>query len=174
MGLTLLYQGLKTLIFTGTFENKVDAKGRVSIPAAFRALIQGSASGELALFPSFRFPCLEGMSFDMLSALSKQAGKVSLFSKGKPNPFSILFRSTLRLHIDDAGRITLPEVMIKKANLGKTAVFTGDGHSFQIWSAEAHATQMAQDMADLADFDDLDALESDFAAAAAEVMGAPA
>ena len=154
------------MIFTGTFENKVDAKGRVSIPAAFRALIQGTPSGELALFPSFRLNCVEGMAFDMLAALSRQAGKVSLFSKTKANPFSILFRQTHRLHLDDAGRITLPEALIAKAGLKKTAVFTGEGHAFQIWSPAAHQAQIDQDMADLAALSDLDDLESDFAAAA--------
>lgn len=158
------------MIFTGTFENKVDAKGRVSIPAAFRALIQSSKSRELALFPSFRFSCLEGMSFDLLSALARQGSKVSLFAKGKANPYSILFRSTQRLNIDDAGRITLPDSFIERAGLNKTAVFTGEGHAFQIWSPEAQAQQAAEDMAALEATGDLDALEADFAAAAAEVM----
>ena len=168
----LRFKGLNVFIFTGTFENKVDAKGRVSIPAAFRALIQNSKSGELALFPSFRFACLEAMSFDFLGALSRQSGsKVDLFTKGTVNPLSILFRSTHRLHIDDAGRITLPEALIAQAGLSKTAVFTGGGHSFMLWSPEAYAQQAADDRAYVDQEIKAGDVEFDFAAAAMEVMG---
>ena len=157
------------MIFTGTYENKVDAKGRVSVPAPFRALISGSASRELALFPSFRFSCLEGMSFDTLTALSQQAGvsQVNLFEASRPNRFSLLFRSTQRLHIDDAGRVSLPDSLITQAGLSKTAVFTGEGHSFLLWSPEAHAAQVQADMAALAAESEAD-LSVDFALVAKE------
>ena len=158
------------MIFTGTFENKVDAKGRVSIPAAFRALIQASKSRQISLFPSFRFTCLEGMSLDMLTALASQNARVNLFAKAKTNPYSILFRSALTLSIDEAGRITLPEVLIEKAKLSGKAVFTGEGHSFKVWSPHAYTAQMDQDLASLAEGEMLDMLEADFAAAAAEVV----
>ena len=157
------------MIFTGTFENKVDGKGRVSVPAAFRALIQESKSGELAIFPSFRFQCLEAMSFDMLAALARQTPKANLFSKARTNPFDLLFRATHRFHIDDAGRITLPEALIAKAGISGKAIFTGEGHSFQIWSADAYAIQVSEDEATLADLESLEAFEADFAAAALEI-----
>jgi len=158
------------LIFTGTFENKVDAKGRVSIPAPFRALIKASKSGQIALFPSFRYNGLEGMSLDMLTALASQNAAVNPFAKGKTNPYSVLFRSALTLGIDDAGRITLPDSLISRAALTGKAVFTGEGHSFLVWSPEAHQAQMAEDLAALAEGEGLDMLEADFAAAAAEAM----
>ena len=156
------------MIFTGTYENKVDGKGRVSVPAAFRALIQGSKSAELAIFPSLRFDCLEAMSVDMLTALTRQMPKTGLLSKARPTRFSQLLRATQRFHIDDAGRITLPESLIERAGLVGKAVFTGDGYSFQIWSAPAHAAQLAEDKAALDEMDG-DEFEVDFAAAAMEL-----
>ena len=110
------------------------------------------------------------MNFDLLSALARQGSKVPLFAKGRANPYSILFRSTHRLNIDDAGRITLPDSFIERAGLTKTAVFTGEGYSFQIWSPEAQAQQATDDMASLEASGDLETLETDFAAAAAVVM----
>ena len=142
------------MIFTGTYENKVDAKGRVSVPAAFRALIQGSKSAELAIFPSLRFDCLEAMSVDMLTALTRQMPKTSLLKKTRPTRFSQLLRSTQRFHIDDAGRITLPDSLIAKAGMDGKAVFTGDGYSFQIWSDAAHLAQLRQDELALAEMDE--------------------
>ena len=160
------------MIFTGTFENKIDSKGRVSVPAAFRALIQASSSRELAIFPSFRFPCLEAMSFDILTAIAQQSGvsQTSLFTKAKPNPFSLLFRMTHRLHIDDAGRVTLPENLVDHAGLTTTAVFTGEGYSFLLWSPKAHRDQLEEDTANLRTELAEGTLIVDFAAAATQVM----
>ena len=159
------------MIFTGTFENKIDAKGRVSVPAPFRALISTSVSREIALFPSFRFSCLEGMSFDTLTALSRQAdvSRVNLFTKAKPNRFSILFRSTQRLNIDDAGRVSLPDSLISQTRLSQTAIFTGEGHSFLIWSPEAYADQIQADMEALANEGE-EGFAVDFALAAREAV----
>ena len=53
-------------LFTSTFENKVDRKGRVSVPAKYRAILD--ARGEpIILTRSLTLPCLEGMSLDRMN-----------------------------------------------------------------------------------------------------------
>ena len=163
------------MIFTGTFQNKIDAKGRVSVPAPFRTLIQASPSRQMALFPSLRFEgALEGMTGDLLNAIAQQTGvaKGNLVTKARPNPYSLIFRSSHSLHIDDAGRISLPDTLVTKAGLERTAVFTGEGHSFILWSPAAYEAQMAADMAALAENPNAEEFEIDFAAAAASMAGA--
>ena len=140
------------MIFLGTFENRMDAKGRISFPAAFRALIHRSASREIALFPSFRYDnALEGMPAETLTAMADQqeVAEVDLFTKAKANRYSILFRTTHRLSIDDAGRINLPDSFVAHAGLEKSVVFSGEGHSFVLWSPAVHSAQMATDLAAL-------------------------
>ena len=55
--------------FFGTFVNKVDAKGRISVPAPFRAVIQGRGLMSVALHPSLFDACLEGAGFDRFENL---------------------------------------------------------------------------------------------------------
>ena len=161
------------MIFTGEAQNKVDTKGRTSVPAPFRTLITSSPSRELAVFPSFRYKALEGMTFDMLIALTQQDGaaEVNLF-KRKANRFAPLLRATHRMHIEETGRITLPANLLAFAGIEQTAVFTGEGNSFLIWSPEAHAEQAAEDMAAAMSGDEEDeGFIVNFAAAAARARG---
>ncbi len=158
------------MIFTGTFENKVDGKGRTSVPAPFRSIITSSPSKELALFPSFRYNALEGMTFDMLAAITQQSGasEVNIF-KATPNKFAPLLRATHRMHIEETGRITLPANLLSHAGIATTAVFTGEGHSFLIWSPEKFAQQAVSDIAPVTEANE--GFVVDFAAAASSVQG---
>ena len=58
--------------FFGTFVNKLDGKGRVSVPAPFRAVIQGRGLTSVAVHPSLFEACLEGAGFDRFENLEQQ------------------------------------------------------------------------------------------------------
>jgi MraZ protein len=122
--------------FFGTFTNKVDAKGRVSVPAPFRAVIQGRGLTSVAVHPSLFEACLEGAGFDRFENLEQQIA--DSFVTTASNDAADLIMGELRdLPLDGDGRIVLPDEFIAKANLSEQAAFIGQGRKFQIWEPAA-------------------------------------
>ena len=124
--------------FFGTFINKVDAKGRVSIPAPFRAVLQARGLASVALHPSLFETCLDGAGFDRFEDLERQIW--DSFTPTAGNEAAELIMGELReLPLDGDGRIVLPDEFIAKANLTDQAAFVGQGRKFQIWEPTALA-----------------------------------
>jgi len=122
--------------FFGTFVNKLDGKGRVSVPASFRAVIQGRGLTSVAIHPSLFEDCLEGAGFDRFENLEQQIADA--FVPGPGNDAADLIMGELRdLPLDGEGRIILPAEFIAKANLKDQVAFIGQGRKFQIWEPGA-------------------------------------
>src|SRR3546814_19523666 len=63
-------------VFLSTFANKVDRKGRISVPATFRAALEQEKSAGVILYPSFKHPCLEGCGDERIAPkLGKAPGR---------------------------------------------------------------------------------------------------
>ena len=62
-------------LFIGTHHNRLDAKGRVSVPAPFRQALETNGDGTVTCFPATQNTCLEAMSTDVISSLLAAANK---------------------------------------------------------------------------------------------------
>ena len=69
--------------FLGTHQNRLDAKGRVSVPAPFRAALRdgAEAAGGIVLRPSFNHPCIEAWPANEFQALAAPLNRLDLFSE---------------------------------------------------------------------------------------------
>jgi MraZ protein len=124
--------------FFGTFTNKIDAKGRVSVPAPFRAVISGRGLTSVALHPSLFEACLEGAGVDRFENLL--SGFTDSFMPPARDEAAELIMEELReLPLDGDGRIVLPDEFIAKAHLKDQATFVGRGWKFQLWEPAALA-----------------------------------
>src|SRR4051812_48707865 len=124
--------------FFGTFTNKIDAKGRLSVPAPFRAVIQGRGLTSVALHPSLFEACLEGAGYDRFENLLK--GVEDAFVAANRDDAADLIMAELRdLPLDGEGRIVLPDDFMTKARLHDQAAFVGRGWKFEIWEPAALA-----------------------------------
>ena len=124
--------------FFGTFVNKVDAKGRISVPAPFRAVIQGRGLMSVALHPSLFDACLEGAGFDRFENLLS-GFKDSFVPAARDEAAELIMEELRELPLDGDGRVVLPDEFIAKANLKDQAAFVGRGWKFQIWEPTAFA-----------------------------------
>lgn len=130
-------------VFLSTFANKVDKKGRVSVPATFRAALEQERSAGVILYPSFKHPCIEGCGDERIEQIAESIDALDHFSEEAENLQTILADS-VRLMVDGDGRVMLPKDLIEFAGLGETAMFVGLGKSFQLWepaSYEAHRAE---------------------------------
>ena len=126
----------KTFLFMDTVLNKVDAKGRVSLPSDYRAIVKESAS-EIVCYRSLCAPCIEGCLEDLLEKLaSEMEDSLDFFSQKQDDLTNLIFGDAKRYPFDSTGRIMLSEKLLKHAQITDSAVFVGKGRKFQIWNPE--------------------------------------
>ena len=124
----------KTFLFMDTVVNKVDAKGRVSLPADYRAIVKTKES-EIVCYRSLTSPCIEGCLEDLLDRLaSEMEDALDFFSETQDDLTNLVFGDAKRYSFDSTGRIMLSEKLLKHAQIKDSAVFVGKGRKFQIWS----------------------------------------
>lgn len=124
----------KTFLFLDTITNKVDAKGRVSLPSDYRAIVKELGS-EIVCYRSLTSPCIEGCTEDLLEKLAADIEQgTDFFSETQDDLTNLVFGDAKRFTFDSTGRIMLTEKLLEYAEITDTAVFVGKGRKFQIWS----------------------------------------
>ncbi len=126
--------------FLSTVTNRIDRKGRVSIPAPYRAALTTPDFAGVVVFPHFGEPCLRGLSYPHL--LNMAAGLDSqheLFSSEYDAFATAIFSECRTLEWDAEGRIVLPTDFLEHAGLSEEACFVGKSGWFEIWDPTAYA-----------------------------------
>ena len=129
-------------LFQGSALNAVDGKGRVSIPAFLRSVVERRGDAKsIVLAKHEAFPCLS--AYDPAYAALKHSKLERLFEKEEANPDAALeyqqrnlmaFAATEEVPYDSSGRIVLPPMMRRKGQIADLALFLGVGETFQIWN----------------------------------------
>jgi MraZ protein len=132
--------------FLGTHTNRLDAKGRVSIPAPFRAALkpEGTGNAQLVLRPSHKHKCIEGWPPAAFHALAKPLEKLDIFSEEHDDLATALYADAFPMEADKEGRIVLPDELKSHAGLTDSVEFLGRGDIFLIWEPEAAARRRAE------------------------------
>lgn len=134
----------KVFLFMDTITNKVDAKGRVSLPSDYRAIVK-ELSIEIVCYRSLSAPCIEGCLEDSLDKLATEIeNSTDFFSETQDNLTNLIFGDAKRFPFDSTGRIVLTEKLLQHAGITDSAVFVGKGRKFQIWNPENWAKEEAR------------------------------
>lgn len=121
-------------LFTYTFVNKVDRKGRVSVPASFRNELARQSFNGVAVYPSIDgTKSLTGCEEEVLRQWSDNYRADDPFDTDSTKKRMRLFSSVQRLPLDADGRVLLPSELLAHAGITTHAAFVGMGHEFQIW-----------------------------------------
>ncbi len=126
--------------FLGTHLNRIDAKGRVSIPAPFRAALRAlseEGAAPLILRQSHAHPCVEGWPARTFEALATPLERLDVFGEDHEDLAQVLYSDAYPVESDKEGRIVLPDPLVQHAGLSDTVVFMGLGRTFQIWEPAA-------------------------------------
>jgi transcriptional regulator MraZ len=127
--------GEEVALFLSTFVNKVDRKGRVSVPATFRAALAAQRFPGIVAFPSFKFPALDCCGIDRMEEFSARHELLEQFSEEYEN-LAALFADAQELPFDGEGRVVLPTKFAQHAGITEQAAFVGQGKTFQIWEPQ--------------------------------------
>ena len=124
-------------VFLSSYENRLDSKGRISVPASFRASIASDKFAGVVLYRSFTNNCIEGLSMSRMESLAAATDKMGVFDGTLDDMSAMLFADARPLSFDVTGRIVIPADLLAHAGIKDTAVFVGRGNSFQIWNPDA-------------------------------------
>ena len=126
-------------LFAGTFENKVDGKGRVSVPAPFRAELEGPAGGAIYLYPSLTCAAIEGCTVEWMEDVRNNLKALPAFSPQRQGLMRAIFGRARLIRLDDDGRLVLPRDFAGFAGIETQATFVGMADTFQMWNPDRAA-----------------------------------
>src|SRR3990167_7048257 len=124
-------------LFLSTFINKLDKKGRVSVPASFRLALSKQSFQGIVTFRSFKLPAIEGMGIDRMQRLSESVDQLDLFSDTQNDLTASIFSDSQMLAFDGDGRVVLNQGLLDHAKIKDGVAFVGRGATFQIWDPSA-------------------------------------
>lgn len=137
-GIDGLMAGLPPLLL-GTYTPKIDAKGRVALPAKFRSqLSQGlvMARGQER--------CVYLLPFDEFRRIASQIQRTSVGNKAAREYLRVFLSGAVDQEPDKQGRVVVPQMLRDYANLGSDIVVIGVGTRAELWNKDAWESYLAQ------------------------------
>jgi MraZ protein len=130
--------------FVGTHFGKLDRKGRIAVPAPFRAELEAAATAHLVFRVSHQNPCIEARSRPVFQQMVESIRRMPHFSEDRETMEAGLIADSAMLRIDGDGRLVLPEDMVNALALEENIAFLGKGDRFEIWNADAARAHVAE------------------------------
>ena len=120
-------------MFLSNYENKIDKKGRVSVPATFRSHLGSMGYNGFISYPSFNYSALEACSQDRIEKLSKTIDSLNPFEEKRDYFATSILSESVSLQFDTEGRVSLTDKLLDHAKIKNNILFVGLGKTFQIW-----------------------------------------
>lgn len=113
--------------------NRLDAKGRVSIPAAFRGVLTRDGFEGLYVYPSIESEALDCGGNALVQEIDELLARFSPYSEERIMFSTALIGTSEILKVDAEGRVILTEALKLFAGITAEVTFVGKGSKFQIW-----------------------------------------
>ena len=120
-------------MFLSSFENKLDKKGRVSVPATFRSYLSSMGYNGFISYPSFNHSALEACTQDRIEKLSNTIDSLNPFEEKRDYFATSVLSESINLQFDTEGRVSFTEKLLNHAKIRTNILFVGLGKTFQIW-----------------------------------------
>ena len=124
-------------MFLSSYENKIDKKGRVSVPATFRSHLNSMGYNGFISYPSFNHSALEACSEDRIEKLSNTIDSLNPFEEKRDFFATSILSESENLQFDTEGRVSLSKELLHHAKIKNNVLFVGLGKTFQIWEPKS-------------------------------------
>ena len=129
-------------LFQGSALNAVDAKGRVSLPAFLRQVVEKRGDAHAVVLAKHdTFPCITAYDRGYAAIQHRKLERIGEALETDPARAAeyharnlLAFGTTEDVPYDPSGRIVLPPMSRRKAKIADLALFIGAGETFQIWN----------------------------------------
>lgn len=123
---------------------RLDSKGRVSIPAQFRAVLGRDGFDGLYCYPALDRPAIDAGGNALLAEIETVIARFAPFSEQREQFSAALYGTSETLKIDGEGRVSLSEPLKVHAGIADAVSFVGLGHKFQIWEPGRFQAELAE------------------------------
>jgi MraZ protein len=130
--------------FVSNYTLRLDMKGRVSIPAQFRAVLARDGFDGLYCYPALGSPALDAGGNALLAEIEALIARFPPYSDQRDEFCLALYGTSETLKMDGEGRVVLTEPLKTHAGIADSVTFSGMGHKFQIWEPARFRTQLAE------------------------------
>jgi len=120
-------------MFLSSYENKIDKKGRVSVPATFRSHLSSMGYNGFITYPSFNYYALEACSQDRIEKLSNTIDSLNPFEEKRDYFATSILSESENLQFDTEGRVFFSKKLLNHAKIKTNVLFVGLGKTFQVW-----------------------------------------
>jgi MraZ protein len=135
--------------FLSTISSRLDGKGRISIPAPFRAVLEADGYSGVFMHPALDLAALEAGGNRLLAEIDGLIARFPPYSEARDLISTALLGASEHLRPDPEGRIVLPERFKAHAGITREVVFVGLGDKFRLFSPENFAAHQAEATAKL-------------------------
>jgi len=125
-------------LFTSTHLNRIDKKGRVSVPAMWRLGLAKTSFNGIVIFPSYRAAAIEGCGYDYLERLNELLQTPGAMTPAQREQMETVMARVQPIQFDTEGRVSLPKELSDFAGIAEEALFIGLGPIFEIWEPAGH------------------------------------
>ena len=130
--------------FVSHYVLRLDAKGRVSVPAPFRAVLAHDGFDRLYCYPALDRPALDAGGHALFAEIETLITGFSPYSEEREQFSLALYGTSETLKIDDEGRVVLTEAHKAHAGIDDSVIFVGLGYKFQIWEPNRFRAELAE------------------------------
>jgi transcriptional regulator MraZ len=130
--------------FVSNYTLRVDAKGRVSIPGAFRAVLARDGFDGLYCYPSLASPSIDAGGNALLQEIDALIVRFLPYSDQRDEFLVALYGTSETLRLDGEGRVILSDSMKVHTGIADAVAFVGLGHKFQIWEPARFRAQLTE------------------------------
>ncbi len=120
-------------MFRGLSSINLDAKGRMAMPARYRAALEQDAQGLLVLTIDTEQPCLLLYPHHQWEVIEAKLEALSSFNPATRRIQRLLIGHATELEMDGSGRILLPTLLREYAGLDRCVMLVGQGKKFELW-----------------------------------------
>lgn len=122
----------------GRHVNKIDKKGRVSVPKPFRDALSDQSFAGIYVFPSFKYSAIEAAGEDFIDRIVTSLDGLDMFSDEQDDLAAAILENSHSLPFDPEGRVVLPRDLIEYAGIKTQVAVVGRGTRFQIWDPKGY------------------------------------
>ena len=122
--------------FVSNYTNKLDGKGRVSVPAGFRSVLAKDGYEGLYCYPSLDMNAVDSGGNGVFQAIEQRLSRVDTYTEAHDFLSTAFYGMGEQLKIDQDGRISLTETIKGYAQIDSHVTFVGQGYKFQIWNPD--------------------------------------
>ncbi|HXQ84762.1 MAG TPA: division/cell wall cluster transcriptional repressor MraZ [Xanthobacteraceae bacterium] len=130
--------------FVSHYLLRLDAKGRVSVPAQYRAVLERDGFDGLYCYPALDRPALDAGGNALLAEIEALIAGFSPYSEEREQFSLALYGTSETLNIDGEGRVLLSDALKAHAEITEAVAFVGLGHKFQIWEPSRFRAELAE------------------------------